>query len=58
MKQRELFLAAVALIGLVQDGRVLGYFAATGVRPMFMERLRAFGVSLPDELFLASRHFE
>jgi pilus assembly protein CpaF len=33
------------------DGKVQGYFAATGVRPRFMERLHAFGIELPEKLF-------
>jgi len=37
--------------GLAADGAVQGYFAATGVRPKFMERLRSHGVVVPDSLF-------
>ena len=44
--------------GIDADGRVAGYFAASGVRPRFVERLRTYGVSLPDNLFDPSRHFE
>jgi pilus assembly protein CpaF len=44
--------------GIGTDGRVLGHFAATGVRPRFVERLRTFGVNLPENLFDPSRHFE
>jgi len=37
--------------GLGTDGAVQGHFSATGVRPRFGERLRTFGVSLPDDMF-------
>jgi pilus assembly protein CpaF len=38
-------------IGLSQEGRVIGRFAATGIRPRFYERLLAAGVRLPAETF-------
>jgi pilus assembly protein CpaF len=38
-------------IGVSQDGRVLGRFRATGIRPKFYEKLRAAGHLLPPELF-------
>lgn len=44
--------------GIAADGKVQGYFAATGVRPQFTERLRSHGVVLPDKLFDPSRRFE
>ncbi|MBB3121356.1 CpaF family protein [Pseudoduganella violacea] len=37
--------------GMDKDGKVQGHFCATGIRPRFCERLRAFGLQLPDELF-------
>jgi pilus assembly protein CpaF len=37
--------------GIASDGAVQGYFAASGVRPKFMERLRSHGVVIPDSLF-------
>lgn len=37
--------------GVNDDGMVQGYFQATGVRPKFTERLRSFGVILPDAMF-------
>ncbi|MEO7493434.1 MAG: CpaF family protein [Massilia sp.] len=43
--------------GVGADGAVEGYFHATGVRPKFTERLRAFGIVLPDAMFDPSRHF-
>ena len=38
-------------LGLGPDGRVLGRFIATGVRPKVCERLKASGVQLPPDLF-------
>ena len=37
--------------GIDAEGKVSGYFAASGVRPKFMDRLHAFGVTLPDAMF-------
>ena len=44
--------------GIDANGSVAGYFAASGVRPRFVERLRTYGVVLPDNLFDPSRRFE
>lgn len=44
--------------GMGPDGRVRGYFHATGVRPKFVERLHAFGVVLPDTMFDPDKHYE
>jgi pilus assembly protein CpaF len=38
--------------GIAEDDRVLGRFAATGIRPKFTERLKAYGVDLSALLFL------
>ncbi len=38
-------------IGLGEDDRVLGRFRATGIRPRFAERLKAYGVDLSAVLF-------
>lgn len=43
--------------GLSQENGVEGYFAASGVRPAFIERLNAFGIRLPEEFFDPSRRF-
>jgi len=43
--------------GVGADGTVLGHFMASGVRPKFMDRLRAFGVSVPDTLFDSTRQY-
>jgi pilus assembly protein CpaF len=37
--------------GIVESGRVLGRFRATGIRPRFCERLKAAGIVLPPQLF-------
>lgn len=44
--------------GVGPDGQVQGYFHATGVRPKFAERLRAFGFALPDAMFDSTKHYE
>jgi len=44
--------------GMGADGQVQGYFQATGVRPRFCDRLRAFGVHLPETTFDPARHYE
>jgi pilus assembly protein CpaF len=38
-------------MGLTPDGRVIGRFRATGVRPKLGERLRGSGIHLPAEMF-------
>jgi pilus assembly protein CpaF len=38
--------------GVDEDGKVLGRFAATGVRPRFVDRCRLFGAPLPDGIFV------
>ena len=38
--------------GIDEQGRVLGRFVPTGVRPRFVERCRLFGVPLPDGIFM------
>ncbi|MFL6676370.1 MAG: CpaF family protein [Massilia sp.] len=37
--------------GVAADGKVLGQFCATGVRPRFADRLRLFGAPVPDSAF-------
>jgi pilus assembly protein CpaF len=39
----------------VQNGRVQGYFTATGVRPSFMTKLETHGLSLPPSIFAPVR---
>jgi len=38
-------------LGLTQDGKVIGRFRASGVRPKACERLRACGIHLPPDMF-------
>lgn len=45
-------------IGVSSEGEVQGYFQATGVRPKFAERLRSFGVVLPDTMFDPAKHYQ
>jgi pilus assembly protein CpaF len=44
--------------GVAPDGTVEGYFHATGVRPKFSERLKSFGIALPDAMFDSARRYE
>jgi pilus assembly protein CpaF len=44
--------------GVGADGAVEGYFQATGVRPKFSERLRSFGIALPDAMFDSTRRYQ
>jgi pilus assembly protein CpaF len=38
-------------MGITQDGKVIGRFRATGVRPKCCERLKASGIHLPADMF-------
>lgn len=38
--------------GVTADGKVKGHFEATGYRPNLVDRFKAYGVELPDSLFL------
>ncbi len=38
--------------GIDEQGRILGRFIPSGVRPRFVERCRLFGVPLPDGIFM------
>jgi pilus assembly protein CpaF len=49
---------AFTQVGIDVDGKVLGHFAATGVRPKFMGRLKAYGINLPAETFDQTRTYE
>lgn len=37
--------------GVASDGKVKGYFTATGIFPQFDQRLKEFGVSVPDSVY-------
>jgi pilus assembly protein CpaF len=43
--------------GVDADGKIIGHFQATGVRPRFTERLQSFGILLPDRMFDPARHY-
>jgi pilus assembly protein CpaF len=56
ISMQEIF--AYRQTGVGADGQVEGYFHATGVRPKFTERLRSFGVALPDALFDPTKQYQ
>ena len=37
--------------GIGPDGKVLGSFQPSGIRPKFLDRLRVAGILLPAEIF-------
>ncbi|MEN9315167.1 MAG: hypothetical protein RIS35_1560 [Pseudomonadota bacterium] len=41
--------------GVDSAGAVLGHFRATGIRPKFLQRVKAHGVNVPDNLFDPTR---
>ncbi len=41
-------------LGVREDGRVMGRFKPTGIRPKFYERLKAAGILLPAQVFQTS----
>jgi len=43
--------------GIDAEGKVLGHFCATGVRPRFAERLKTFGAAVPEDTFDPDRIF-
>ena len=43
--------------GIAADGKVEGYFHASGIRPKFAEHLRIAGIPLRDELFDPSKRW-
>ncbi|MGJ7917970.1 CpaF family protein [Massilia sp. LXY-6] len=52
---QEIF--SYAQTGVDADGKIIGHFQASGVRPKFTERLRSFGIHLPDRMFDPARHY-
>jgi pilus assembly protein CpaF len=42
-------------LGIGEDEKVLGRFKASGIRPKFTERLKAYGIDLSALLFLNQR---
>lgn len=53
---QEIF--AFTQTGIGANGEVQGYFHATGVRPKFADRLKGFGIALPDSIFAPERHYQ
>jgi pilus assembly protein CpaF len=45
-------------LGVDADGKVRGRFTATGVRPRFADRLKMFGVPVPEDTFDPDRIFD
>jgi pilus assembly protein CpaF len=41
--------------GTTEDGKIVGHYVATGIRPTFAEKFEAAGVSLPPGLFIPQR---
>jgi pilus assembly protein CpaF len=37
--------------GIDQDGSIIGSFRATGIRPRFLEQLKAMGINIPATHF-------
>ncbi|PQV54585.1 CpaF family protein [Paraburkholderia sp. BL21I4N1] len=56
INMQEIF--AFKRTGVDENGMIKGYFGATGVRPIFHERLASFGITLPDQLFDPARRLE
>jgi len=44
--------------GIDAGGKVTGYFQASGIRPKFADKLRNYGVNLPDSMFDPSKRYE
>jgi pilus assembly protein CpaF len=44
--------------GITPDGSVKGHFRATGVRPKFMDRIKSYGLTVPEESFDPSLLYE
>ncbi len=44
--------------GIAEDGKVLGRFRATGIRPKFADKLETAGIKLPPDLFSAEKFYE
>jgi len=44
--------------GMEADGKILGHFEATGIRPRFLEDMRAMGIEFPGKYFEPGRPLE
>jgi len=45
-------------LGIREDGKVIGTFHTTGIRPKFAERIETSGIKLPDAMFEPNFEFE
>ncbi len=43
--------------GVDADGKVTGHFKASGIKPRFLDRLRTYGIEIPDAAFDPNRTF-
>jgi pilus assembly protein CpaF len=41
--------------GVAEDGKVLGQYASTGIRPQFAGRCKLYGIPIPDHYFMPTR---
>lgn len=44
--------------GVGKDNRIIGYFYATGVVPEINQRLKAFGIHLPESIYSPGKQYE
>lgn len=44
--------------GVGPDGKVLGRFRASGVRPRFLEKINSYGLKVPDHLFDPTKQYD
>jgi pilus assembly protein CpaF len=44
--------------GVQDNGSVTGHFKATGIRPQFVERFKALGISIPPDIFEAHKAYK
>ena len=56
IQMQEIF--AFRRTGIDQDGNILGHFEATGIRPRFLDELKAMGIEFPGDYFDPGRHRE
>jgi pilus assembly protein CpaF len=56
VQMRDIFV--LERTGMGQHGRIQGRFAATGVQPFFLERLKAHGVRLPASIFAEAQELK
>ncbi len=45
-------------MGIDKNGKVLGRFRATGIRPKFADRLEVAGIEVSEDLFFSHKYFE